>query len=386
MGFYRFALAVGVVFFHVGNGSWVVGRTAVFCFYFVSGFLICRVLETAYWGSASSIAAFYCNRALRLLPLYAVISILTVLLLSSHGSSVFPLGGNDTTLTLLSERLAGGGVFADLAPRLNFYNEYNIPLLTGGSDTIPQGWSIGVEIIFYVIAPLLVLLGRGRVWPLATLALLATALFVYGSLTGPDVRYVDEVIYKNAFTSAFMFFWGAVAYAALRDTKFRVPLYVSVPIVALFAYYIYFLAGSEEYGTREMTAASFVVNNLLAIPVSALVCFTAVPDGLRRWESRFGDLTYGIYLNHFLVAASLLWIAEAYGAPIFGRYNKPEFGLWTAIVCVFLAFATFHLVERQVERLRRFIKMQSVALPSHDESIANPAASSAGSVRRGGGL
>jgi peptidoglycan/LPS O-acetylase OafA/YrhL len=80
MGFFRFALAIGVVFFHLGGGYWVVGRTAVFCFYFVSGFLICRVLESAYWGSATNIAAFYCNRALRLLPLYAVISIATVVL------------------------------------------------------------------------------------------------------------------------------------------------------------------------------------------------------------------------------------------------------------------------------------------------------------------
>jgi len=245
MGFYRFALAIGVVFFHVGNGTWVVGRTAVFCFYFVSGFLICRVLESAYWGSASSVAAFYCNRALRLLPLYAVISVITVLLLTAHGSSVFPRGP-DSTVTLLNERLAGGPLLADLMPSLSFSNEYSVPHLTGDSDTIPQGWSIGVEIIFYILAPLLVLLARRHVWPLATLAMLATAFFVYGALTAPDIHYVDKVIYKNAFTSAFMFFWGAVAYAVLRDTKFRVPLYVSAPIVAMFAYYIYFLAGGRR--------------------------------------------------------------------------------------------------------------------------------------------
>ena len=35
MGFYRFILAIGVVFFHVGGGNWVIGRVAVYCFYLV---------------------------------------------------------------------------------------------------------------------------------------------------------------------------------------------------------------------------------------------------------------------------------------------------------------------------------------------------------------
>ena len=118
-----------------------------------------------------------------------------------------------------------------------------------------------------------------------------------------------------------------------------------------------------------MTAGSFVLNNLLAIPVSALVCFTAVPDALRHWESRLGDLTYGIYLNHFLVAAILLWIAEIYGSPIFGRYNKPEFGFWAATLCIVIAIATLHLVERPVERLRRRIRAQTSSSPTPDRSL-----------------
>jgi peptidoglycan/LPS O-acetylase OafA/YrhL len=366
MGFYRFVLAIGVVFFHMGDGPWPIGRIAVFCFYFVSGFLICRVLESAYWGSAGNIAAFYCNRALRLLPLYAVISVATVLLLTAHGSNVFPRGPGET-VSLLSERLVGGPLFADALPTLHY------------SDTIPQGWSIGNEAVFYLFAPLLVLLGRRGVWPLAVLAVAATALFVISSLTASDISYVDNVVYKSVDTSAFMFVWGAVVYVLLRDTKFRVPFYVSLPLVALFAYYLYVWAASDELGTRQMTATTYVLNNLLAIPVSALVCFTVVPEALRRWETRVGDLTYGIYLNHFFVAATLLWIAEIYGAPIFGRFNKPEFAVWAVIACVLLALVTLHLVERPIEILRRRIKSsrpsaQTVGAADGAASLAAPAA------------
>jgi peptidoglycan/LPS O-acetylase OafA/YrhL len=31
---------------------------------------------------------------------------------------------------------------------------------------MPQAWSIGIEIAFYLIAPILVLLARRNVWPL----------------------------------------------------------------------------------------------------------------------------------------------------------------------------------------------------------------------------
>jgi peptidoglycan/LPS O-acetylase OafA/YrhL len=58
LGVYRFLLAIGVVAFHVGGG-WVIGRAAVFAFYFVSGFLISRVLDTSYRGGVDRLAAFY---------------------------------------------------------------------------------------------------------------------------------------------------------------------------------------------------------------------------------------------------------------------------------------------------------------------------------------
>lgn len=105
-------------------------------------------------------------------------------------------------MTLLSERLVGAPLLGDVTPRVIYSNEFSIPFVEGDSENIPQGWSIGVEIVFYVFAPLLMLLGRRRVWPLAALAVAATALFVVASLTAPDARYVDNVIYKNAVTSA----------------------------------------------------------------------------------------------------------------------------------------------------------------------------------------
>jgi peptidoglycan/LPS O-acetylase OafA/YrhL len=370
MGFFRFALAIGVVFYHLGDGAWVVGRTAVFCFYLVSGFLICRVLDQAYWGSGSSIAAFYCNRALRLLPLYAVVSIATILLLTAHGSTFFP-GGSGGTFALLNQDVIGAPSLANTAPIPTYTAGHGLPVITADSTVLPQGWSVAIELVFYVFAPALVLSGRRqRAWLVAS-AVAATCLFVVAGLRAQTMQEVDSEVYKNAITSAFMFIWGAAIYVVLRDTKFRVPFYISAPIIALFVAYIYFWAASKTLGTHEKTAPIFVLNVLLTIPVSAMVCLTVMPERLRKWETRLGDLTYGIYLNHFLVAAILLWIAEVYGAPVFGRYNTPVFGISAAIACILLALATLHLVERPIERLRRLIKKQTAL--TAEPNLAGPA-------------
>lgn len=84
MGFYRFLLAIGVLFNHFGGqlGHWPSRR-------FVSGFLISRVLDTSYRGGIDRLAAFYCNRALRIAPLYLVIFVSTILFFTLRGSTSF---------------------------------------------------------------------------------------------------------------------------------------------------------------------------------------------------------------------------------------------------------------------------------------------------------
>jgi hypothetical protein len=90
---------------------------------------------------------------------------------------------------------------------------------------------------------------------------------------------------------------------------------------------------------------------------------------------RLGDLTYGIYLNHFFVAATLLWIAEIFGSPIFGRYNKPEFGFWATIAWRWRRSTS---LSAPVERLRRLIKKQSSLPALPGLPAANPTVVTAG--------
>ena len=269
---------------------------------------------------------------------------------SLRGSTTFLRDGE--TFTLLKEGLAGGSFppLRGLLPLPYTDQDAPIPMITGqGPDVIPQAWSIGVEVMFYLIAPVLVLLGRRHIWPLAALAAFATIAFLGATLDVPDFAYVDDVIYKNALTSGFMFCWGAVTYVVLRDTNFRIPFALGAPLILVGLYYFYAWSASDLVGADHKSARAFIANILLGIPLSAAVCLTVVPQTLKSWESRLGDLSYGIYLNHFLVAGLLLWLAEAIGGEPFGRYGRASFGLVAILACALFAALTFNVVERPIE-------------------------------------
>lgn len=322
----------------------MIARTAVFCFYFVSGFLICRVLDTSYRGGVDRLAAFYCNRALRLLPLYIFIVLATVGAFTLRGSSSFVRLDGSTVSPLYIEGYSLQ--FTDLLPLPVFEHSAPIPMLAGaGLSVMPQGWSIGIEVAFYVIAPLLVLLARRTIWPLIVLALAATAIFLIASFASNAANYLDNFIYRNAYTSAFMFFWGAVIYVLMRNTGFRIPFALGAPIVAVGLHYYYAWATSSPFATPDVSHDAFILNILLGIPLSAVVCLTAIPERLRRWETRIGDLSYGIYLNHLMIAGFLLWIAEAAGREVFGHYGDIGFGISAIIACSLFAALTFNLIE-----------------------------------------
>ena len=94
MGIFRFLLAALVVLFHFGGLGWIVGRIAVFAFYGISGFLIFQVLDRVYLSEPRGIPRFFCNRFVRLVPLYLVYTVLTLAMVRGLGpqSIVDPAG------------------------------------------------------------------------------------------------------------------------------------------------------------------------------------------------------------------------------------------------------------------------------------------------------
>lgn len=113
------------------------GRIAVFIFFIVSGYVITRGFAlTRYSYSADSLASFYRNRVLRIYPLFLTVSLaaIVVLLLRHQPPQI------DTRFVLQQLLM------------LQWWHDYSL---------VGVFWTLGVEVQFYLLAPLLYLLQRG---------------------------------------------------------------------------------------------------------------------------------------------------------------------------------------------------------------------------------
>lgn len=365
MGYYRFLLAISVVYFHVGGATWVIGRVAVMGFYVISGYLIFRVLDRRYSLAPGGVGRFYLNRLLRLVPLYVVISLATYVWVRAHGGSGIRFEGSE--LAYVSNAPLEHGFFdmlwGDLKPRTTTSD--GVEVLTFSPDMIPQGWSIGIEFCFYLMAPLGLLLYRLN--RLAGLSLFAgsVAYFLYALTRDTSFGFFDNSIYKNALTTAFLFLFGGSLYVLSNRWQRRAPFWAACVTMLLLAWWI--LAWSVPNVSvylSEPRVWLLLIGFGVVMLVSAIVIFSQPPTGkIARVDGFLGDLSYGIYLNHLLVATWMVgfnakaedWVGAPWNA-VFGRPNTLQFGVNAIVLSSVLSTVTFFAVERPLQRVRRSVR------------------------------
>jgi peptidoglycan/LPS O-acetylase OafA/YrhL len=351
MGIYRFLLAALVVLFHFGGLDWIVGRIAVFAFYCISGFLIFQVLDRVYLSERYGILRFFCNRFVRLIPLYLVYTLLTLGMVRWLG----PAAIVDPEGRRILQGVDQGN--ADLVyesatfdPELDIIG--SMPVLQFTPTLIPQGWSIGVEASFYLIAPLVVLTTRRRTWRLTVWIASGLALFLLAVRTaGADLEQFQVLVYKNAVASAFVFFAGGAIYYARR--RWGQPLPFALVAIPMILWIAIVTVPSLNVGTGPIRSAGGFSQYLwLTLLVAALVSLTQVRN-LRVLDVTGGNLCYGIYLNHFFVAGLLL---RAGAVQYLGLPGTLTFGFAVLAGATALAYATYALVEHPFDLVRARVR------------------------------
>jgi hypothetical protein len=202
-------------------------------------------------------------------------------------------------------------------------------------------WSLGVELQFYLVFPLIVLLHRRK----PSLALLVAI----GSLV--LFLLLSEVSPKTAFFQAPARIWEFMA--GFYVTKLRLPnLPVGMGEAALLALVALIVAPSA-------LRVDAMVLPLLTTALSALFIASGLTPGmetvaLARLLKLLGKYSYSIYLVHFPVIVFLAY--KPFGATSLALDGPSEYAAAILLTGV-LSFTLFHLVEKPLRtcRTRRFV-------------------------------
>ena len=379
MGILRLLLAISVVVFHrdphISLWFLVGGHFAVQLFFVISGFYMALVLDEKYRG-AHGIRAFYGNRLLRLLPTYYVALLLIVLVPWLAGLLLgrpIQIGQMNTWATYgaqLPDWLAAGLKALHLSPlgqelpsvgELDLTSHTAVSQAPPGHNTVdllffmllPPAWSLSLELQIYALAPWLT-----RRSTALLVGLFAAALSLHWLL--PLLPFGNDEFWRN------------------RNLLAQLGYF----LLGMAGHRLYRLRTHEAWLGRLMQRGRWFWAGSLAL----LVAYPWLPLGVRdplvtggfalalpfvfaatsswKWDRMVGELSYPLYLSHWLVNQG--W----YGLEPLVQRRIPAFRHdWLSVVVVVvislaLAALIHWFVERPVDRFRQRWARRSLSATS----------------------
>jgi peptidoglycan/LPS O-acetylase OafA/YrhL len=340
MGTLRFLLALCVVAHHTGplfGLTPLSGSAAVRIFFGISGFYMAMVLTTKY---RDHIRVFWFNRALRLYPAYILFVGLTwgwyfftwmwlgrrptgdlfafyaamawwqpVLLFFSDWTMI----GRDIQ-ALLNFEIGKGFIFPG-SSQSDFWVSSNL-------CAIPQAWSLGTEMWFYLFVPWLVLCG--------TVTLIVIAVFSALLDLTLQHRFGFEIGYFFFPSNLYFFIAGMLAFRAMPHYR-HLPTWLLQICVASCAALLVFW-------NLLWLADRWIIAYVLIIPMLPALFRATEYSGL---DSLLGNLSYPIYLCHVFVAKVTL------------NVTKEENAYVVLAATLLISFLCYKFVEDPIDRWRR---------------------------------
>lgn len=311
----RGVAVVLVVIFHLGVPAFSNGFLGVDVFFVISGFLMALLFKPG------EISAFYRRRASRLLPAYfatllAVIGYSSLFVLPSEHAQVVEQG-------LFGSALASNVGFwmqnsyfskAEFTPMLHF-------------------WSLGVELQFYLLVPLLFWAHHKSKYLLPALFLVSLAATIMIVTISP----------KTAFFMMPLRIWqfvigGAVAYYLTDQgaVRFKQPILGLGGMVLLAA--VIFIYPIDGAATDALSGhpgwAAFLATAATGLILTFGLPAALADRGLGLGLVRLGDWSYSIYLAHFPIIVFVLY------QPFSGTILTPETGQQYMIIGLLIVVST----------------------------------------------
>jgi peptidoglycan/LPS O-acetylase OafA/YrhL len=323
-----------------GPVGWIalVGGQWLNVFFVLSGYLISRPFVIAYVQNRPQpdIARYARNRILRIVPAFWVAVLATLLVFGLMGSSPWAV-----VLTLLfSQAFAAEELFV---------------------GHIGQGWTLGTEMTFYILVPIVAVSWRSprRRTPTARAArvLAIVAALVVGTSIWRLLMPEDNPTWQLVFPAVAAAFAPGIALAVVETTW---PRRISTPRcrrlaipVALSGLALFFLvAGTDAQFALWRSLASFAGAALIVTGALMREWSGSPPWKLLRNRATdwLGKCSYSIYVLHYGVIA---WLSERLAVSGHPWQTIGRIAPLALLLSLTLAALSWRFVEQPFLRLRR---------------------------------
>lgn len=383
MGIFRTYLALLVIGIHTGNWLFASapfggdGHVPVLGFFTISGFYMALVLDRKYMTYAGGIADFYVNRALRIYPAYLVILAVSIGLAELTGTTsidgwsapVAKVLADLPTLTPLSDLLLATANLTTFGTNALVETGF-LPSGIWSSEVgaegfiaakyfllFPPAWTLGIELTFYLFAPLL--MSARRVLPVVIVLFYFYAIYLNrlpvphtytampimpGSAFGHLAVVIDSVL-----SPALLYcFCGMAAYFVYKHmpNSLRDPWIGRCLLILLL---VYGAASNWLPFSTDRVISWFQILTWVAIP------FMFVAFRRSRIDYIIGNFSYALYVSHFAAYKLLEYVA---GEAVH------KMSLYYPTLFAF-AFVIVFLIEQPIDRLReRRVAIRRRAVPA----------------------
>ncbi len=312
------------------------GFEMVLVFFILSGFFIAHSFEKRKWRFAE----FYLNRTLRIYPPYLaslIFSAFALVLVNKINPDLF-------TLDLPYERnqLLQNTYKAFNGEALGFSLLFNFDKGFIGMNLVY--WSLVVEVLFYIIAPIVM-----RNWFVYFLMAVIGVLFVHNTSIG----FLNSLsTYSIYFAVGIVLFHFRNHQLAEKVSEFKWS-FMALSLILLLATIV--LSVAKYKSLSAFTASGFsVISIILFIKISVPV------NRISRWLMTLGKFSYSLYLFHVPV----LLIIYALFTRFTNIYNFYSRVYWIAVPFILVISYIFYLiVEKMSLQLTDILKGKKSLTP-----------------------
>lgn len=232
---------------------------------------------------------------------------------------------------------------------------------------VPGGWSIGVEMLFYLCFPILIRLNQNPQFYIALgfavyLFNLAVVRPLYQTIAPGFDNIIGEFLYFQFFSQGPIFLLGIGVYQALHLHRFNIAsagLVCAVWLVTAFAMRF----ALNIYAAPFFWTAVFAMISAAYLVVKFSVSLPAV--------NRVGELSYSIYLSHFAVISCVEMLSKSLG---YNQASYPAFFaalVLVAALCYGLGLGLRRTIEIPSSNTGRAI-IRAIDKRQHDPPFPKP--------------